>query len=173
MIGCSGKVSVPPRVEKWLVWIEDIEKYKIWLICSNCAVWKFLKKKTTKKWNKKKGKKFLDTNDKHIKFIKHNFPPVVFWVNFLSKFWLTDSRVKSATSLNSFNPQPHVMENEEIALFNDRFNDGKQKKNILPFATWAGIGDGHWRALALLAFELREFDVADNGRSKDEQRCKM
>lgn len=42
---------------------------------------------------------------------------------------------------------------------------------FLPFATWAGIGDGHWRALALLAFELRELDVADSGRSKDEQRC--
>lgn len=44
---------------------------------------------------------------------------------------------------------------------------------FLPFATCAGIGDGHWRAaLALLAVELRELDVADSGRSKDEQRCK-
>ena len=43
----------------------------------------------------------------------------------------------------------------------------------LPFATCAGIGDGHWRAalLVLLAFEFRELDVADSGRSKDEQRC--
>lgn len=47
-----------------------------------------------------------------------------------------------------------------------------KKLLFLPFATCAGIGDGHWRALVLLVFEFRELEAADSGRSKDEQRCK-
>lgn len=49
----------------------------------------------------------------------------------------------------------------------------KKKHWVIPFATWAGIDDGHWRALELLVFEFLELDVADSGRSKDEQRCEV
>ena len=77
-----------------------------------------------------------------------------------------------ALTLSQKNSTNHVSSFSGIAPQIKTLTEIKKKPQtfFLPFATWAGIGDGHCLAFTLFVDAFFAFVVVDSGRSNEEQR---